>query len=117
MTLWLSLNGANKEESIQLVKYSHKKKLFNHEFVNGQGFFNINEKDSINDNDIFTVEIKTSECVIFHPLTIHRSVPPTKLSLRPRYTVDIRYYDENFEKDFKVDWKLSTKRALKKIFK
>ena len=43
-TLWLSLNGANKDEFIQLVKYSHKKKLLNHNFVSGQGFFNIDKK-------------------------------------------------------------------------
>tara|TARA_Y100000590_G_scaffold446595_1_gene580532 strand:+ start:33 stop:797 length:765 start_codon:yes stop_codon:yes gene_type:complete len=115
-TLWLSLNGANKDESIQLVKYSHKKKLLNHNFVSGQGFFNIDKKNEIDENDIFTVETKASEGVLFHPLTIHRSVPATKINFKPRYTIDIRYYDENFEKKFKVDWKFSVKRILKKIF-
>ena len=115
-TLWLSLNGANKDESIQLVKYSHKKKLLNHNFVSGQGFFNIDKKNEIDENDIFTVETKASEGVLFHPLTIHRSVPATKINFKPRYTIDIRYYDENFEKKFKVDWKFSVKKILKKIF-
>ncbi len=115
VTLWLSLNGASKEESIQLVKYSHTQKLFNHNFVKGQGFFNIDQNDTIKEKDIFTVETKASECVIFHPLTIHRSVPTKKLNLRPRYTIDIRYYDENFKKDFKVDWKFSIKKVLKRI--
>lgn len=116
-TLWLSLNDANKEESIQLVKASHKKKLFNHNFVNGQGFFNIDKIINENSDDIFTVNLKSSECIIFHPLTIHRSVPANKLIMRPRYTVDIRYYDENFIKKFKVDWKFSTKKFFKNIFK
>ena len=115
-TLWLSLNGANKDESIQLVKYSHKKKLLNHNFVSGQGFFNIDKKNEIDEKDIFTVETKASEGVLFHPLTIHRSVPATKINFKPRYTIDIRYYDENFEKKFKVDWKFSLKKILKKIF-
>ena len=114
--MWLSLNGANKAESIQLVKYSHKKKLLNHNFVSGQGFFNIDKKNEIDENDIFTVETKASEGVLFHPLTIHRSVPATKINFKPRYTIDIRYYDENFEKKFKVDWKFSVKKILKKIF-
>ena len=38
-TLWLSVNGANKDDSIQLVKYSHNEKLYNHKYVEGQGFF------------------------------------------------------------------------------
>ena len=70
----------------------------------------------IDENDIFTVETKASEGVLFHPLTIHRSVPATKINFKPRYTIDIRYYDENFEKKFKVDWKFSVKKILKKIF-
>ena len=70
-TLWLSLNGANKDDSIQLIKFSHKKKLFNHQYVIGQGFFNIKKKNFINEQDIFTVETNPSECIIFHPLTVH----------------------------------------------
>lgn len=114
-TLWFSINGANKNNSIQLVKYSHKKKLYNHTFVNGQGYFNakINRKP---ENDlIYTVNTDISEAVLFHPLTLHRSVIDTsdEINLHPRYSIDIRY----FEKDTKLDYKTSLLFKLKKYYK
>ena len=115
-TLWLSLNGANKDDSIQLIKFSHKKKLFNHEYVTGQGFFNINKKNFISEKHIFTVETNPSECIIFHPLTVHRSVPSTELNLRPRYTIDIRYYDENINFNIDVETTFKIRKLLGKIF-
>ena len=114
-TLWLSLNGADKNDSIQLVKYSHKKKLFNHEYVNGQGYFNIKKKFFIDNKDIFTVEAKASEGIIFHPLTIHRSVPQNNPTLRPRYTIDIRYYDYNIADKFNVDLIFKIRKFIGKI--
>jgi len=115
-TLWFSINGANKEDSIQLVKFSHKKKLYNHEFVSGQGYFNLVKKDPIKNDDITTIDVKPSECVIFHPLTIHRSVPPKRHSLRPRYTIDIRYYDEKYNFDYKTDFSFKIKKIFKQLF-
>ena len=114
-TLWLSLNGASKKESIQLLKYSHKKKLLDHQYVAGQGFFNIKNKEMINEKEIFTVETKPSECIIFHPLTIHRSVPADETNLRPRYTIDIRYYDQNFKANLKVEWKFLIRKIIGKV--
>ena len=38
-TLWFSINGANKQDSIQLLKNSHKNILYNHTFIKGQGYF------------------------------------------------------------------------------
>ena len=116
-TLWLSLNGADKNDSIQLVKYSHKKKLFNHEYVNGQGYFNIKKKFFIDSKDIFTVEAKASEGIIFNPLTIHRSVQKNNLTLRPRYTIDIRYYDYNIADKFSVDLIFKIRKLIGKIIK
>jgi len=115
-TLWLSLNGANKNDSIQLVNHSHKKKLYDHQFITGQGFFNIKNKKMIKGEEIYTVETKASECVIFHPLTMHRSVPSKKLSLRPRYTIDVRYYDDEFKPQINVDWNFKIKKIFKKLF-
>ena len=77
----------------------------------GKRFFNIDKKNEIDENDIFTVETKASEGVLFHPLTtIHDLRQQQKINFKPRYTIDIRYYDENFEKKFKVDWKFSVKK-------
>lgn len=115
-TLWFSINGANEKDSIQLLKHSHKTKLHNHSYISGQGYFNITKKEIINEENISTVVTKPSQCVIFQPLTIHRSVPPTNFSLRPRYTIDIRYYDENFNIKYDVDFAFKIKKYLKKFF-
>jgi hypothetical protein len=61
VTLWLSVNGSNINNSIHLIKNSHKNKVLNHSLIEGQGYFNAN--------------IKT---------------------LKPRYSVDIRYYEGSF---------------------
>ena len=109
-TLWLSINGATKEDSLQLVKFSHKEKLYDHKFVKGQGYFSFKKEKDINSDEIITIEIKPSECVIFHPLTIHRSVPVKKISLRPRYTIDIRFFDKEFQPKFKTDFSFRIKK-------
>ena len=56
-----------------------------------------------------------SEAVIFHPLTLHRSVVDSgdKINLYPRYSIDIRYY----EKDIKLNYKTSLLFKLKKYYK
>jgi len=111
-TLWFSINGANSEDSIQLVKSSHKKKLHRHKYVKDQGFFNIDGNYIIDPKKIVTIETKESQCVIFHPLTLHRSIPQTKLNFRPRYSVDIRYYDTDFRPNFKTDILFKLKRIF-----
>ena len=101
-TMWFSVNGANENDSIQLVTGSHKKKLFDHKYVEGQGFFTANVKEKEIDMDkIFTVKTKPSEAIMFHPLMLHRSVPYAEGVLRPRYSIDLRYYDSN--SNFKFD--------------
>ena len=115
-TLWFSINGATKEDSIQLVKFSHNEKLYDHKFIKEQGYFSIGKKKNINSDKIFTVETNSSECFIFHPLILHRSVPVTKISLRPRYTVDIRYFDKGFQPGFKTDFSFNIKRLIKKCY-
>ena len=113
-TMWLSINGANSQNSIQLLKNSHKKKLFDHKYVMGQGYFNAELKEEVEENnqDLVTINTKPSQAVIFHPLTLHRSVSQeNKNGLYPRYSVDIRYYD--FGK--KLVYNSSLKFKLKKI--
>ena len=115
-TLWLSINGSDEKNSIQVVGKTHKLKLFNHQWVDGQGFFKINNINKmIKEDDIHTVKTEESECLIFHPLTIHRSVPVSEnIDLRPRYSLDIRYFDDNLSiKKVNVDFRVK----LKKIFR
>ena len=115
-TLWLSINGADKNDSIQLVKFSHKEKLYDHSFVSGQGYFNIKSKNKIDKEALFNVVVKPSEAIIFHPLTLHRSVPSLKINYRPRYTIDIRYFDKDFKPKFNVEFLFKIKRMIKNLF-
>jgi len=112
--LWLSINGSNKTNSIQLVKYSHKKKIYQHTMVNGQGYFNIkNPEKFLQDDNIYTVETKPSEGIIFHPATVHRSVVPiVDTKLIPRYSVDIRYYDKNFRPKLAIDMSFRLRKLI-----
>jgi len=114
-TLWFSINGSNKNNSIQLVKHSHKKQLYNHSYIHGQGYFNAQINDEPNKELIYTVNTRASEAVIFHPLTLHRSVNDrsNEINLYPRYSIDIRYY----EKEKKLDYKTSLLFKLKKYYK
>ena len=43
-TLWFSINGSNKQNSIQLIKNSHKNILYNHIFIKDQGYFSASLK-------------------------------------------------------------------------
>ena len=113
-TLWLSINGADANQSLELIKYSHKKKLFNHKFSNEQRFYVLKTKKKfLNIKDIFNVETKASECFIFHPLVIHRSVISDKLNMRPRYSIDIRYFDKEFKPKFSIEYPFKIKKILK----
>ena len=113
-TMWFSVNGSDEANSIQVVKYSHKNKLFEHKFIKGQGYFhaNINNQD-IDINNIKTIKTKASQAIIFHPLSFHRSVPTEgSVDFRPRYSIDIRYFDNST----KLKYKTSLYFKIKKIF-
>ena len=94
----------------------HKKKLYNHTYISGQGYFNMTKKEIVNEKNINTVVTKPSQCVIFQPLTVHRSVPQSGVSLRPRYTIDIRYFDEEFNIKYKVDLNFKIKKFFNNFF-
>jgi hypothetical protein len=102
VTLWLSVNGSDASNSIHLVKNSHKNKLLNHAQVEGQGYFNADIIESkINPEDIFTVQTKPSEGIFFNSLTLHKSVNNSIKTLKPRYSIDIRYYEGSLISNFK----------------
>ena len=113
-TLWFSVNGSNQNNSMQLIEKSHNSKLYEHNYVEGQGYFKaIFDHTKIQDSSIRTIITKPSEGFLFHPLTLHRSVPPISNDLKPRYSVDIRYYDSAVKTKIKV----ASKFKIKKIFK
>ena len=113
-TLWFSINGSNQNNSMQLIKKSHNSKLYEHNNVEGQGYFKaIFDHTKIQDSSIRTIITKPSEGFLFHPLTLHRSVPPISNDLKPRYSVDIRYYDSAVKTKIKV----ASMFKIKKIFK
>lgn len=115
-TLWLSINGASEKDSIQLLENSHLNKLHDHSYVSGQGFFNAKNIKTIEIEKIHTINVKPSECVIFHPLMLHRSVPSDGKILRPRYTIDVRYFDKSFKPKFNIDFTLKIKKMIKNLF-
>lgn len=116
-TLWFSINGSDENDSIQLVKYSHTKKLFDHRYVNGQGYFSAKIKDKIEEKLIYTVKTLPSQAVLFHPLTLHRSVSQNfeKINMRPRYSIDIRYYDRVAVLNYKTNMIFKLKKLIKKV--
>ncbi len=116
-TMWLSINGSNYNNSIQLVKGSHNGKLFNHSYVDGQGYFKAENLNIINNSNIYNVKTSPSQAVLFHPLTLHRSVPNAqdKPDMYPRYSVDIRYYDKSSKLDYKTTLLFKLKKLIKKL--
>ena len=116
-TLWFSINGSDENDSIQLVKYSHKKKLFNHDHIKGQGYFSAILKKNIDDKLIYTVKTNQSEAVLFHPLILHRSVAQKieNLNMRPRYSVDIRYFDKDVVLNYKTNIIFKIKKFIKNL--
>ena len=117
-TLWFSINGSNENDSIQIVKFSHKKKLLNHKYIKGQGYFSAELDNQIDDNLIYTVKTKESEAVLFHPLTLHRSVAQDnkKINMRPRYSIDIRYFDNNIVLNYNTNIMFKLKKYLKNLW-
>ena len=101
IAIWISLNGASKADSIELLTKSHLGKLKIHKEVEGLGNFSANFKKEINNYKKIKIEAKSGGGVAFHPLTIHRTIPGN--SNIPRYSIDIRYYDPNVVPSFKVD--------------
>ena len=56
---------------------------------------------------------------MFDSLTVHRSVENKDINMRPRYSVDIRYYESFNEKTkkIKVDSFFKLKKRLKNFLK
>jgi hypothetical protein len=89
-TLWLSLNGADTSNSIEIVPGSHRGHLEDHYFTDGQGYFRAELPHAFRATPPFVARTAPGEGLWFHPLVFHRSVPME--TYRPRYSIDIRYY-------------------------
>ena len=114
-TLWFSVNGSDKNNSLQLIKASHKNRLYDHKYIEGQGHFSANTKNhEFDKKNVKYIETKPSEAILFHPLTLHRSAPVDKADMRPRYSIDIRYFDEQKRHAFKVDYKFKLRKLFTK---
>jgi|TARA_B100001964_G_scaffold70598_1_gene80030 hypothetical protein len=121
--LWLSINGGDKTNSLHLLKYSHKAKFYNsnmpklfyHGWAEGAGYFNAKfNRKKIDENLCHAIEAKPSEGVLFHPLLLHRSIPEKGINYKPRYSLDMRYYDDGKELLYKTNWFFKMKKLLKR---
>lgn len=112
-TLWLSVNGADSTNSIELIPNSHKSKLEKHTVVEGQGYFNAAVPKYMRDWPTKVISAAAGQGVAFHPLTFHRSV--VNQMLTPRFSIDIRYYcEENCNSKYGVNLQFWLKRTMTK---
>lgn len=87
-TLWLSVNGAEASNSIELLPGSHRRGLHDHRVVDGQGFFRA-AVEVPEESPTRRVTCAAGEGFFFHPLLLHRSV--VSRAGPPRYSIDVRY--------------------------
>jgi ectoine hydroxylase-related dioxygenase (phytanoyl-CoA dioxygenase family) len=110
-TLWLSLNGADPGNSIEVIPRSHDYGLAHHRFQEGQGYFHAAVPRAVAALDRCQATTRAGEGLVLHPLLFHRSIPSS--SGPPRYSVDVRYCPkERPRAAHAVDWRLRMKRWL-----
>jgi hypothetical protein len=104
--MWLSINGSNILNSIELLQKSHNPpKLLRHNFQKGLGYFNAKIKDSLDLASVRQIKTNPGEALIFHNLTLHRtSNKMNDKKMIPRYSIDIRYYEEDKILNYDVDF-------------
>ncbi len=110
-TMWLSISGASRENGIEFAEGKYLDKLENHRFVNGQGYFVMDNPPELGVNR-FSPNVLPGHAVIFHPLLPHRSIDGK--ALMPRYSIDIRFCDAKVRFNGAVDWKFRVRRLLPK---
>ena len=72
-TMWLSLNGATRENSLEFAGGRYMYKLEYHRYVKGQGYFAMDNPPAEEHADQFIPDVLPGQAVIFHPLLPHRS--------------------------------------------
>jgi hypothetical protein len=110
-TLWLSINGADPTNSIEVIPGSHECGLAYHRHHEGQGRFDAELPAAVEQLPRQRATASPGEGMFLHPLVFHRSVPsPTGW---PRYSVDVRYCaPDQPPPQFPVDWRLKLRRRL-----
>lgn len=98
-TLWLSINGADTTNSIELIPRSHRCGLRLHRMVEGQGLFDADPPADL--PEPVAMSTNPGDAVLFSALTFHRSIVAG--SLAPRYSADLRYYDPTTRGEYQVD--------------
>lgn len=111
--LWISLNGAEKGTGIQLIPGSHHGRLRRHKFKKGQGAFGGVFDSELEQQPPFEFEAPVGHGILFHPLIIHRTSPGT--IQKPRFSVDIRYFDPEGDDRINVEFRFRVERALKRL--
>ena len=111
-TMWLSLNGATRENSLEFAGGRYMYKLEYHRYVKGQGYFAMDNPPAEEHADQFIPDVLPGQAVIFHPLLPHRSKQGK--TLMPRYSIDIRFCDKKMRFDGAVNWKFRVRRLLPK---
>jgi hypothetical protein len=118
-TMWLSINGSNKLNSIELIKKNQIKdlKLFDHKFIKNTGYFGGSVKKNIlKNNQNHSIETAPGEAIIFHNLTFHRTInDKNRDKMIPRYSIDLRYYDKNEFLNYSVDYIFKLKKLASKF--
>ena len=118
-TMWLSINGADESNSIEIIKRPNDKlKLFDHKHIVGKGYFGANlSKKFLDNHKTYRVNTQPGEALIFNNFTIHRTVKSENNNnmMVPRYSIDLRYYDEDKLLTYDVDYRFKIKKILRKI--
>ena len=110
VTLWLSLNGADSANSIEIVPGTHKMRLEPHVKIKGQGRFRL-KQFSLNDEPSVIVECEAGQGIMINQMTVHRSVPDDSLP-RPRYSFDIRYFSSGNYAPYDVAPSMRLRRVI-----
>lgn len=115
--MWLSINGSEKTNSINLLGKSHiPPKLFRHSFLKGLGYFNAKINKSLNKSLVSVVQTKPGEALIFHNLILHKtSNEINRNKMIPRYSIDIRYYEKDKFLNYKVNLLYKIESVLRKF--
>jgi len=112
-TLWISVNGCNKDNSIELIPGSHQGRLEYHKKQEGLGYFSAQVPRQFKSVTPYQVETEVGYGLLFHPLTFHR----TRVISNPRdyrFSIDLRYVPEGGWKRERFD--VSFRFFLKRLF-
>lgn len=90
-TAWIPLVPVDETNGcLQVVAGSHKLGVVNHHTENREGKFLEVLDELVDDDRIVTCPMEMGDALVFHNLTLHRSIPHTTSQII-RWAIDIRY--------------------------